>query len=73
MELKTFDEWSRLGYKINKGSKSFGKTSAGFMFNREQVSYIGSRYKGQYYAHDSREPFDDPCAEEAYDRIWGGY
>ena len=48
-----------MGYRINKGAKSRGKTEAGFMFSRDQVTYIGSRYKGMSYAHNSRNPFQE--------------
>jgi hypothetical protein len=76
MELRTFNEWSQMGYKIIKGSKTRGKTLAGFMFSREQVQYIGSRYRGQRYAHDSRTPWEDydsdPWFDDAYNATWGG-
>lgn len=66
--FKTFGEWSLAGYKIKKGSKASWVGNIP-MFSESQVTYIGSRYKGMYYAHDSRDPWE----EEAYDKSWGGY
>lgn len=37
-ETKTFQEWSSMGYKILKGSKSVGRNASGVcLFSAEQV------------------------------------
>ena len=41
--LRTFHEWSNSGYKIKKGAKAKGRTTAGFLFDSSQVIYSPRR------------------------------
>jgi hypothetical protein len=36
-EVKTFDEWNKLGYIIKKGENNVGKINGGYLFKRSQV------------------------------------
>jgi len=38
MTTRTFNEWSSLGYKINKGSKAVGFSNGEPLFTKEQVT-----------------------------------
>ena len=50
--MKTFDEWSKAGYKINKGAKGT-KVGNSYYFTDSQVAYSPRRsYSGTYKGCD---------------------
>jgi hypothetical protein len=60
MILKTFNEWSREGYTIRKGSRHVGRTNAGTpLFSEDQV-YMRQRYSyGGFIAKDGYGNWND--------------
>lgn len=55
MKYLSFDEWSKLGYSIIKGSKSHKKDSNGIaLFNEEQVKK--DNYRSRYEDIDDYDP-----------------
>lgn len=59
---KTFEEWSKLGYRIEKGSKAYIRKSDGAkVFLEKQV------YKPQYYEGD----YEDDAEQANYYGIDG--
>jgi hypothetical protein len=64
-QIKTFDEWSRLGFKILKGSKSIGKNKDGLcLFSEKQVSKWARAGYDVYKSPDYRTQY-----EKEWDRI----
>jgi len=57
-DLKTFDEWSALGYKIIKGSKA-KYVDCLPMFTPEQVTKVPRRRSNSHMRYDSHSPFGD--------------
>ncbi len=63
--MKTFDEWSKAGYKINKGSKGTKGLDGKYWFNEQQVtysprrSYSNSTFKG--------------CTPKGTAQMWGDF
>ena len=67
-DLRTFHEWSKRGYMIEKGSKSIGININGVpLFSRDQVCYIASNnsYSGDDPADEEYDP-DLPGNPEDY-------
>ena len=66
-EVRTFDEWSEEGYRIDKGSKATGRNEAGVCtFDRSQVTDIykdSNREKYSRYGIGYGE-WDDMIAPE---------
>jgi hypothetical protein len=60
-DFKTFDEWSRLGYKINKGAKASREGDKNY-FTRNQVTYSPKRVSCNATFHG--------CAPKGTAQIW---
>lgn len=74
MDRKTFDEWSRLGYRIRKGAKSTARSPSGEpLFDKAQVwnPYDYGRSTNRYAAYSmSREEDYDMAVAYLGDRDW---
>jgi hypothetical protein len=58
--IKTFNEWSRAGYKINKGAKAIGRNGLGVpVFSSDQVQ------KSTQFNIDYNDPDYEGSMEEA--------
>lgn len=79
--MKTFDDWSRLGYRIRKGAKSLARSPSGVpLFDRTQVwnpyDYSSRRVASrqspdQYRTYNmSREEDYDMAVAYMGDRDW---
>lgn len=56
-KLKTFDEWSRLGYLIDKGSKHVSRNKKGIcLFSSAQVT---KKQPKKYYGYVDSDRRDD--------------
>jgi hypothetical protein len=61
--MKTFDEWSKAGYKINKGAKAIRGVGGQNYFSEAQVTYSPRRPSWNSTFHG--------CAPKGTAQLWG--
>lgn len=58
MEIKTFDQWSKAGYQILKGSKAVGTLYGQPAFDRTQVRPVAEAFRGVVRRNSRRNFYD---------------